>query len=72
MGKRKITADDLVAAAEEVRALDAERSAAMERRNAAIVRAVGEGMTMYRVAQVTGLDERGVGRIREKAEAAKG
>ena len=64
--KKKVTADELVSLADAVRALDAQRDHARLERDKAIRQALRGGMTAYRVAQVTGLDERGVGRIREK------
>lgn len=64
--KKKITADELVSLADAVRTLDAQRNHARLERDKAIRQALRGGMTAYRVAQVTGLDERGVGRIREK------
>lgn len=64
--KKKITADELVSLADAVRALDAQRDKARLERDKAIRQALRGGMTAYRVAQVTGLDERGVGRIRHR------
>lgn len=66
MKKPTITHDDLAGLADDVRDLDTKRKAAMGERDDAIRQALREGMTAYRVAQITGLDERGVGRIREK------
>lgn len=59
--------DRLRSLAEKVRALDDDATAARAERDDAIRAALADGMSAYRVAQITGLDERGVGRIRDKA-----
>lgn len=61
-----VDVDLLERLAEGVRERNADAAAAREARDNAIRAALSQGMTAYRVAQVTGLDERGVGRIRDK------
>lgn len=54
--------------ADRVRAIEEDADRARTERDDAIRQAIADGMSAYRVSQVTELDERGVGRIREKGE----
>lgn len=60
--------DELRRLADAVRAIEQDADHARTERDDAIREAIDEGMSAYRASQVTGLDERGVGRIRDKGD----
>ena len=70
MTSEHVDADHLEQLADEVRDRDADANAARSARDDAIRRALSQGMTAYRVAQVTGLSQPTVAAARDRAARA--